>query len=201
MARSFAQMARTAEQESRSVQVPKEPEESPPLAIHTLGARELRTPARRIARVDEAVRDLARDMLRSMYAARGIGLAAPQVGVPKQLLVIDLDIEEAATPPIVLINPEISAAGASLNTYEEGCLSIPGVYLEVLRPSEVEVSFRDEQGRPRRLRADGLLARCIQHEMDHLQGVLFVDRVTDELSLNEELQEHGFRRADVKSVR
>jgi len=201
LARSFAQMARTAEQESRSVQVPKEPVEIPPLAIHTLGARELRTPARRIARVDEAVRDLARDMLRSMYAARGIGLAAPQVGVPKQLLVIDLDIEEAATPPLVLINPEISAAGAALNTYEEGCLSIPGVYLEVLRPSEVEVSFRDEQGRPRRVRADGLLARCIQHEMDHLQGVLFVDRVTDELSLNEELQEHGFRRADVQSIR
>jgi peptide deformylase len=101
----------------------------------------------------------------------------------------------------VLINPEISAAGASLNTYEEGCLSIPGVYLEVLRPSEVQVAFRDEHGRPRRLRADGLLARCIQHEMDHLQGVLFVDRVTDELSLNEELQEHGFRRADVQTIR
>jgi peptide deformylase len=201
LARSFAQMARTAEQESRSVQVPKEPVESPPLAIHTLGSKELRTPARRIARVDEAVRDLARDMLRSMYAARGIGLAAPQVGVHQQLLVIDLDIEEAATPPLVLINPEISAAGASLNTYEEGCLSIPGVYLEVLRPSEVEVAFRDEHGRPRRLRADGLLARCIQHEMDHLQGVLFVDRVTDELSLNEELQEHGFRRADVQTIR
>jgi peptide deformylase len=136
-----------------------------------------------------------------MYAARGIGLAAPQVGVPSQLLVIDLDIEEAATPPLVLINPEISAAGASLSTYEEGCLSIPGVYLEVLRPAEVEVSFRDEQGRPRRLRADGLLARCIQHEMDHLHGVLFVDRVTDEASLTEELQEHGFRLADVKPVR
>jgi len=201
LARSFAQMARTAEQESRSVHVPKEPVESPPLAIHTLGAKELRTPARRIARVDEAMRDLARDMLRSMYAARGIGLAAPQVGVQQQLLVIDLDIEEAATPPLVLINPEISAAGAALNTYEEGCLSIPGVYLEVVRPSEVEVSFRDEQGRPRRLKADGLLARCIQHEMDHLQGVLFVDRVTDELTLNEELQEHGFRRADVQSLR
>jgi peptide deformylase len=75
------------------------------------------------------------------------------------------------------------------------------VYLPVLRPSTIEVSFRDENGRPRRLKADGLLARCIQHEMDHLQGVLFVDRVTDELSLNEELQEHGFRRHDVQSLR
>ena len=132
---------------------------------------------------------------------RGIGLAAPQVGVHKQLLVIDLDFEEAANPPIVFINPEITAAGASLNTYEEGCLSIPGVYLNVVRPSTVEVSFRDEYGRPRRLKADGLLARCIQHELDHLNGVLFVDRVTDELSLNEGLQQQGFERQHVQSIR
>ena len=201
MARSFAQMARSADQGSRSVQVPKQPLDQPPLRIHTLGSKELRAPARRISKVDERVRDLARDMLRSMYTANGIGLAAPQVGIHQQLLVIDLDFEEAATPPIVLINPEITAAGASFNTYEEGCLSIPGVYLDVVRPSVVEVSFRDEQGRPRRLKADGLLARCIQHEMDHLQGVLFVDRVTDELSLNEELQKKGFERAHVQSIR
>jgi peptide deformylase len=201
LARSFAQMARTAEQGNRTVQVPKEPLEHPPLAIHRLGSKELRAPARRISRVDDGIRDLARDMLRSMYAARGIGLAAPQVGVHKQLLVIDLDLDEPATPPLVLINPEITASGASFNTYEEGCLSIPGVYLNVVRPSVVEVSFRDEQGRPRRLKADGLMARCIQHEMDHLNGVLFVDRVTDELSLNEGLQQHGFERSDVHPVR
>ena len=201
MARSFAQMARTAERSSRTVVVPKEPLDQPPLEIRTLGSRDLRSQARRISRIDESVRDLARDMLRSMYAARGIGLAAPQVGVNQQLLVIDLDIEEASTPPMVLINPEITAAGASCNTYEEGCLSIPKVYLEVVRPSVVEVSYRDENGRPRRLKADGLLARCIQHEMDHLEGVLFVDRVTDELSLNEELKQHGFARADVRSLR
>jgi peptide deformylase len=200
LARSFAQMARTAEQGNRTVQVPKEPLETPPMAIHRLGAKELRAPARRISRVDEGVRDLARDMLRSMYTARGIGLAAPQVGVHKQLLVIDLDLDEPATPPLVLINPEITASGASFNTYEEGCLSIPGVYLDVVRPSVVEVSFRDEQGRPRRLKADGLMARCIQHELDHLNGVLFVDRVTDELSLNEGLQQHGFERSDVRSI-
>jgi peptide deformylase len=194
-------MARSAEQGRSTVLVPKEPLEQPPLPIHTLGSRELRTSARRISKVDESVRELARDMLRSMYAARGIGLAAPQVGVHRQLLVIDLDLEEAATPPLVMINPEITAAGASFNTYEEGCLSIPKVYLNVVRPSVVEVSFRDELGRPRRLKADGLMARCIQHEMDHLHGVLFVDRVTDELSLNQELQQHGFRRADVKSIR
>ncbi|MCP9799146.1 MULTISPECIES: peptide deformylase [unclassified Cyanobium] len=201
MARSFAQMARSAEQGGNSVLVPKVPVERPPLEIHKLGSKELRAPARRISKVDASVRDLARDMLRSMYTAKGIGLAAPQVGVHRQLLVIDLDLEEAATPPLVLINPEITAAGASFNTYEEGCLSIPGVYLDVVRPSVVEVTYRDETGRPRRLKADGLLARCIQHEMDHLQGVLFVDRVTDELSLNEGLQQQGFRRSDVQSIR
>ncbi len=194
-------MARKAEETSRTVLVPKQPDPNPALRIHQLGAGELRSSARRISKVDESVRDLARDMLRSMYTAKGIGLAAPQVGVPKQLLVIDLDLEEASTPPLVLINPEITAAGASCNTYEEGCLSIPGVYLQVVRPSVVEVSFRDESGRPRRLKADGLLARCIQHEMDHLQGVLFVDRVTDELALNEELKQHGFKREHVQSIR
>ena len=200
MARSFAQMARSAEQGSSTVLVPKEALSEAPLPIHTLGARELRTAARRISKVDESVRDLARDMLRSMYTAKGIGLAAPQVGIAKQLLVIDLDLEEAATPPLILINPEITAAGSSLNTYEEGCLSIPGVYLNVVRPSVVEVSYRDDMGRPRRLKADGLLARCIQHELDHLNGVLFVDRVSDELGLVDSLQQHGFLRDHVQSI-
>ena len=137
----------------------------------------------------------------SMYTAKGIGLAAPQVGVHKQLLVIDLDPEEAATAPMVLVNPEIHSFGAGIETYEEGCLSIPGVYLSVVRPSVVEISYRCEMGRPQRLKADGLLARCIQHEMDHLNGVLFVDRVTDELSLNEGLKEKGFQRSDVHTIR
>jgi peptide deformylase len=194
-------MARSAEQKSRGVQVPKGVIDNPPLTIATLGSQVLRQPARRISKVDEAVRDLARDMLRSMYAASGIGLAAPQVGVHKQLLVIDLDPDNAAAPPMVLINPEITSFGAGLDTYEEGCLSIPGVYLDVVRPSVVEVSYRDEMGRPQKLRADNLLARCIQHELDHLNGVLFVDRVTDELSLNEGLQQKGFNRADVNSIR
>ena len=201
MARSFAQMARSAEQSSRTVQVPKESPSEAPMAIRTLGDAVLRTPAKRISKVDESVRELARDMLRSMYAAKGIGLAAPQVGVHKQLLVIDLEPDNAATPPLVLINPEIRAFGPGLETYEEGCLSIPGVYLDVVRPTTVDVTYRDELGRPQRRRTDGLLARCIQHEMDHLNGVLFVDRVTDELSLNAELQEHGFQRGDVQSIR
>ena len=194
-------MARTAEQASRTVVVPKEADAvTPTLTIHRLGDQELRRNARRVARVDEAVRDLARDMLRSMYAARGIGLAAPQVGVDQQLLVIDLDLDNPATPPLVLINPEITAAGGSCNTYEEGCLSIPGVYLDVVRPSTVEVTYRDELGRPRRMKADGLMARCIQHEMDHLRGVLFVDRVTDAASLHQGLAEQGFDRQHVQQI-
>jgi peptide deformylase len=119
-------MARTAEQSSRRVQVPKQADSDPALTIHTLGDRVLRTPAKRISKVDESVRDLARDMLRSMYAANGIGLAAPQVGVHKQLLVIDLDPENAAAPPLVLINPEIRSFGPGLETYEEGLPQHPG---------------------------------------------------------------------------
>ncbi len=197
MARSFAQLARTAEKNKASIAVSKEPLERSPLEIHRLGNSVLRQPASRIGKVDDSVRSLARDMLRSMYTAKGIGLAAPQVGVHKQLLVIDLDLETPTTPPLVLINPEIIGASASLETYEEGCLSIPGVYLNVVRPSAIKLSFRDEMGRPKKMNADGLIARCIQHEMDHLNGVLFVDRVTDEENLVRELQEHGFDRADV----
>ena len=200
LAGSFAQLARAAEQSRDTMLVPKTALDTPPLEIHTLGAEVLRQPARRIGKVTEQTRELARDMLRSMYTAKGIGLAAPQVGIHQQLLVIDLDLENAATPPLVLINPEISAASASIDTYEEGCLSIPGVYLDVGRPTAIELSFRDEMGRPRKMKADGLMARCIQHEMDHLNGVLFVDRVTDEAGLQKELMDHGFQRQHVQSV-
>ena len=193
-------MARQSERQASTVMVPKGEEQPESPTIHTLGSNELRQPAKRISKVNEEVRELARDMLRSMYAARGIGLAAPQVGVHKQLLVIDLDPEEAANPPLVLINPEIVATSGALDTYEEGCLSIPGVYLNVVRPSQVDVKYRDELGRPQRRKADGLMARCIQHEMDHLNGVLFVDRVTDEDGLQKELKEKGFERQDVRSV-
>lgn len=199
MASSFAKLARSAELSGR-LQVSKEPVDNPPYDIHKLGDAVLRTPARRIGKVDDAVRELARDMLVSMYAARGIGLAAPQIGVHQQLLVIDLELEDPASPPLVLINPEITATGGSICTYEEGCLSIPGVYLDVVRPSVVEVSYRDAMGRPKRMKADGLMARCIQHELDHLNGVLFVDRVTDGEKLSAGLNEQGFNPADVRSL-
>ena len=199
MASSFAKLARSAELSGR-LQVSKQPVDNPPSDIHKLGDAVLRTPARRIGKVDDAVRELARDMLVSMYAARGIGLAAPQIGVHQQLLVIDLELEDPASPPLVLINPEITATGGSICTYEEGCLSIPGVYLDVVRPSVVEVSYRDAMGRPKRMKADGLMARCIQHELDHLNGVLFVDRVTDGEKLSAGLNEQGFNPADVRSL-
>jgi peptide deformylase len=199
LASSFARLARTAENAGR-LQVSKEPVESPPYDIHTLGDQVLRTPARRIGKVDDSIRSLARDRLVSMYAARGIGLAAPQIGEPLKLLVIDLEIEDPKSPPLILINPEITAVGGSLCTYEEGCLSIPGVYLDVVRPSVVDVTYRDEMGRPKRMKADGLMARCIQHEMDHLNGVLFVDRVTDHDKLREGLGEKGFNPADVHAI-
>jgi len=199
LASSFARLARSVERAAR-LQVSKHPVDNPPFDIHQLGAETLRAPARRISKVDDAVRDLARDMLVSMYAARGIGLAAPQIGFDLQLLVIDLEIEDHNSAPLVLINPSITAVGGSLCTYEEGCLSIPGVYLDVVRPSVVDVSYRDEMGRPKRIKADGLMARCIQHEMDHLNGVLFVDRVTDHEKLSTGLGEKGFDPAHVRAI-
>jgi len=200
LARSFAQLAINAEKKRTSLDVSKTPTDKPELQIHTLGNSSLRKSAKRISKVDNSVRDLVKKMLHSMYSAKGIGLAAPQVGIHQQVLVIDLDIESSSTPPIILINPEIIEFSASVNGYEEGCLSIPGVYLDVVRPSSIKVNFRDEMGRPKKLNTDGLLARCIQHEMDHLDGVLFVDRVANQEELNKELKEHGFKKKDVKSI-
>ena len=200
MTKSFAQLARTAEKDKASMVVSKEALEIPPLEIHMMGNKVLRATGKRISKVDKAVRDLAKDMLRSMYSAKGIGLAAPQVGIAKRMLVIDLDIENSTSLPLVMINPEITTVSAGIDTYEEGCLSIPGVYLDVVRPSTIKVSFRDEMGRPRKMNANGLMARCIQHEIDHLNGVLFVDRVKDQESLRKALQEQGFRNEDVQPL-
>ncbi|WP_346290543.1 peptide deformylase [Sphaerothrix gracilis] len=181
-----------------SVLVEKKKLKNPPLDIHFLGDRALRQPAKRISRVDEEVRQLAREMLRTMYSADGIGLAAPQVAVNKQLIVIDLEPDNAANQPIVLINPKVTHASKELCTGQEGCLSIPGVYLDVIRPAAIEVSFKDENGRPQKIKAADLLARAIQHEMDHLSGVMFVDRVDNALALNQELQKNGFSANDVQ---
>jgi len=198
LAGSFAQLAKNAEKKKASISVSKEAVTKPPLKIYKLGHEALRTPASRIVKVDDSIRKLAQDMLITMYSAKGIGLAAPQVGVHKRLLVIDLNFEDPNIPPNVFINPEIISSSATLDTYEEGCLSIPGVYLNVLRPSSIKLSYRDEMGRPKKMNIDGLMARCIQHEIDHLNGVCFVDKVTDEDELKKQLNENNFKASDVR---
>ena len=198
LAGSFAQLAKNAEKKKPLITVKKEAVKNPPLKIYMLGQETLRTPAIRIVKVDDSIRQLAKDMLVTMYSAKGIGLAAPQVGVQKRILVIDLNFEDPDTPPNVFINPEIISSSASLDTYEEGCLSIPGVYLNVLRPSSIKLSYRDEMGRPKKMNAEGLMARCIQHEIDHLNGVLFVDKVTDQDELKKQLIENKFNENDVR---
>ena len=197
MANHFSQLARISRNSGSSKKINKEAVENPPLEIFKLGSETLRTQAKRISKVDSNIRDLAKDMLQSMYSAKGIGLAGPQVGISKELLVIDINFEDSAAEPLILINPEITAFGSTLNTYEEGCLSIPGVYLNVVRPSTIKLKFRDEMGRPRKMNADGLLARCIQHEVDHLRGILFVDRVTSNEELKKELVKGGYNMKDV----
>ncbi|MEG4440217.1 peptide deformylase [Microcoleus sp. AT9_B5] len=182
------------------VLIEKKKLEKPPLTIHTLGDRVLRQPAKRVKSVDAEIRQLVREMLQTMYSADGIGLAAPQVGVHKQVIVLDCDPENPATPPMVLINPTIKSSSSDICILQEGCLSIPGVYLEVKRPEVIEVSYRDEYGRPQTLIAKDLLSRAIQHEMDHLNGVLFVDRVENKLALNEALVKQKFSPKAVKSV-
>ena len=197
MANQFSQLARKSRNSVSSTKVSKEAVDNPPLEIFKLGSETLRTEAKRISKVDNQIRNLAKDMLQSMYSAKGIGLAGPQVGISKELLVIDINFEDSAAEPLILINPEITAFGSTLNTYEEGCLSIPGVYLNVVRPSTIKLKFRDEMGRPRKMNADGLLARCIQHEVDHLKGILFVDRVTSKEDLKKELTKEGYKMKDV----
>lgn len=129
-----------------------------------------------IAEVSKELRALADDMLETMYDAPGIGLAAPQVGILKRLIVLDCIKEEGATPqPMAMFNPEVTWSSEDLNVYEEGCLSIPEQYGEVERPAEVEVTWLDVQGKTQNEKFDGLWATCVQHEIDHLNGKLFID--------------------------
>ncbi|MGA7936574.1 MAG: peptide deformylase [Kovacikia sp.] len=182
------------------VLVEKKKVAKPPLEIHRLGDRVLRQPAKRVAKVDMEIKQLVREMLQTMYSADGIGLAAPQVAINKQVIVVDIQPDEAATPPLILINPVVTKTSSDLTVTQEGCLSIPNVYLDVRRPTAIEVSYKDENGRPQRLSVTELLACCIQHEIDHLNGVLFVDRVENSLMLNQELAKHGFSTRAVHPV-
>lgn len=129
-----------------------------------------------VADLSDELRRLADDMLETMYAAPGIGLAAPQVGVLDRLIVLDCEKDETAPPkPMVMFNPEVIAASDETNTYEEGCLSIPDQYAEVTRPAEVTVRWLDRDGALREQDFDRLWATCVQHEIDHLDGKLFID--------------------------
>ena len=128
--------------------------------------------------VDADVRRLIDDMLETMYRVPGIGLAAPQVGVHKRVIVVDATGKDEDPSPIKLANPELVWASNELGTYEEGCLSLPEHYAEVTRPDKVRVRYLDYDGGIREIEAEGVLATCIQHEMDHLDGILFVDHIS-----------------------
>jgi peptide deformylase len=138
----------------------------------------LRQLSKPIERVDSDLQRLADDMLETMYDAPGIGLAAIQIGVPRRMLVIDVAREGEEKQPLVFINPEIVASSDERSVYEEGCLSIPDYYAEVERPATVSVKYLDRDGKEQTVEADSLLATCLQHEIDHLNGVLFIDHIS-----------------------
>jgi peptide deformylase len=131
-----------------------------------------------VEKIDDTVLTLLDDMLETMYDAPGIGLAAPQVGVALRAIVLDIEREGEATGPIRLINPEIVWTSEQTQTMEEGCLSIPEQYHEVTRPARVRVAYTDETGERREIDGEGLLAACLQHEIDHIDGVLFIDHLS-----------------------
>lgn len=145
------------------------------LPIITLPDPLLRTHSAPIEQIDDATRRLIDDMLETMYAAPGIGLAAVQVAVPRRLLVLDVTDKEEPRNPIAMINPEILKLGEGSRIYEEGCLSLPDVLVDIERPASLTVRYLDREGRQQILEADGLLATAIQHEMDHLDGKLIID--------------------------
>jgi len=134
----------------------------------------LRQISQDVEKVDDEIRKLMDDMLETMYEAPGIGLAAIQIGVPKRVIVIDLSKEEAKNP-LYFVNPKIIIKSKNNSTYEEGCLSVPGQFAEVHRPDQCHISYLDYNNKKKELKAVGLLATCIQHEMDHHEGILFID--------------------------
>jgi peptide deformylase len=146
------------------------------LRIETLGADVLRRRAEEVAGPDPGLDRLIDDMFETMYEAHGIGLAAPQVGVGRRVIVVD--VHEEGASPMALLNPVVVERGAETDRQEEGCLSIPGVAGVVERASTCVVEATDRRGEPVRLEASGMLARCLQHEVDHLDGVLFIDRLS-----------------------
>ena len=135
----------------------------------------LRQVSKQVEKVGDEEKKIMDDMLETMYQANGIGLAAIQIGIPKRIIVIDLAKGEEKKNPMYFVNPVIKNKNQNLATYEEGCLSVPDQFAEVNRPSTCEVEYLDYNGEKKILKAEGLVATCIQHEMDHLQGILFID--------------------------
>ena len=135
----------------------------------------LRQVSKPVEKVGDLERELMKDMLDTMYTAKGIGLAAIQIGVPKRIIVMDISKEENKKNPMYFVNPIIIKKNDEKVTYEEGCLSVPNQFAEIDRPSKCEVEYLDYNGNKQHLKAEGLLATCIQHEMDHLEGILFID--------------------------
>ena len=135
----------------------------------------LRQISKPVEKVGDEERQLMKDMLETMYEANGIGLAAIQIGVPKRIIVMDISKDDEKKQPRFFVNPVIKNKDLSKSTYEEGCLSVPNQFAEIDRPSKCEVEYLDYDGEKKILKAEGLLATCIQHEMDHLEGILFID--------------------------
>ena len=146
--------------------------------IITLPDTRLRLVSKPVEKITAELRALADDMFETMYDAPGIGLAAIQVGAPKRIITMDLAKKEEPRKPQVFINPEILWTSEEKATYEEGCLSIPEYYEEVERPAQVKVAYLDRDGAKQEIEANGLLATCLQHEIDHLNGVLFIDHIS-----------------------
>jgi peptide deformylase len=146
--------------------------------IIILPDKQLRLVSKPVEKVTSEIRKLADDMFETMYDAPGIGLAAIQVAQPLRLITMDLAKKDDPKAPLVFINPEVTWVSDETATYEEGCLSIPEYYEEVVRPKAVKVKFLDLDGKPHEIEADGLLATCLQHEIDHINGVLFIDYIS-----------------------
>ena len=146
--------------------------------ILILPDKRLRSKSEPVKAVDKSLRALVNDMFETMYAAPGIGLAAIQIGIPRRVVTMDLAKKDEPKQPQVFINPEVTWASDEMATYEEGCLSIPEYYEEVTRPKVVKVKFIDLDLKPQEIEAEGLLATCLQHEIDHTNGVLFIDHIS-----------------------
>ena len=138
----------------------------------------LKAVAKDVEKVDSEIKKLADDMLETMYAADGIGLAAVQIGVAKRVIVLDIDQKDGNRNPRVFINPNIVWTSDEIATFQEGCLSVPDIWEDVERPARIRAEYLDIHGKKQELEADGLLADCLQHEMDHLNGVLFIDHLS-----------------------